>query len=205
MVERVGLYGGSFDPIHNGHLIVARAIAERLDLMRVVFLPSANPPHKSGEVLAEAGHRAEMVKLAIKGEPIFDYSDYDLTRSGPSYTIDTVNHFLGQLGPDVLLHWIIGADSLADLATWREVATLVDKCKIVTAARPGWQEAECDRLGSMLTEAQIQSLQAGVLGTPEIEISSTDIRRRISEGRSVRFLVPDAVRTHIRDHQLYRT
>ncbi len=205
MVERVGLYGGSFDPIHLGHLIVARAIADRLDLTRVIFLPSANPPHKSGEVLAEANHRAEMVKLAIKDEPVFEYSDFDLTRTGPSYTIDTVNHFLEHFGSDILLHWIIGADSLSDLAAWRQVATLVDLCRIVTAARPGWREAAWDRLRSALTDAQIQSLEAGVLDTPVIEISSTDIRRRVAEGRSIRFLVPDAVRAYIEKHNLYRT
>ncbi len=103
MAERVALYGGSFNPIHHGHLIVVRAIAERLALHRVIFLPSAAPPHKLGEPLADPMHRAAMVRLAIKHEPLFDFSDYDLTRDGPSYTIETVNHFRGMGGFDVEL------------------------------------------------------------------------------------------------------
>ena len=205
MGERVGLYGGSFDPIHHGHLIVARAIAERLGLDRVIFLPSANPPHKLCEALAGAQHRANMVDLAIRDEPLFGFSDCDLTRNGPSFTIDTVNHFRQQLGPDVVLHWIIGADSLPDLPTWHQAAMLVDACKIVTAARSGRGEIDWDQLDSTLTDAQIRRLQAGVLDTPVIAISSTDIRQRVGQGRSVRFLVPDTVRAYIEKHGLYRT
>jgi len=205
MVERIGLYGGSFDPIHHGHLIVARAIAERLGLNRVIFLPSANPPHKLGEALADAQHRTKMVDLAIRDEPIFCFSDYDLTRNGPSFTIETVTHFREQLDSDAVLHWIIGADSLPDLTTWHKAAMLVDACKIVTAARSGWREVDWDRLNSTLTDVQIQRLQTGVLETPVVEISSTDIRQRVAQGQSIRFLVPDTVRAYIEKHGLYRT
>ncbi|MGD2108642.1 MAG: nicotinate-nucleotide adenylyltransferase [Phycisphaerae bacterium] len=205
MVERIGLYGGTFDPIHHGHLIVARAIAERLGLDRIIFLPSATPPHKSTDALTDAPHRAEMVRLAIRNEPLFSYSDYDLTRSGPSYTIDTVNHFLQQLGQNAVVHWIIGADSLMELATWRDVATLVDTCRIVTAARPGSDDLDWQRLAPVLTEAQTRGLQSGVLDTPRIDISATGIRERVAEGRSIRFLVPDTVRAYIEKHRLYRT
>ncbi|MGB2985025.1 MAG: nicotinate-nucleotide adenylyltransferase [Phycisphaerae bacterium] len=199
----IGLYGGSFDPIHCGHLIVARAIAERLDLGRVIFLPTARPPHKAGGRLADPAHRAEMVKLAIADEPVFEFSDYDLTREGPSYTIDTVNHFRKLLGRDVDLHWIIGADSLAELTQWHRAAALVDACRVITAVRGGWEQIAWDELRTTLSEAQIAKLRAGLLDTPLIEISSTDIRERIRRSRSVRYLVPGSILTHIKKHGLY--
>ena len=107
MSRRVALFGGSFDPIHHGHLIVARVMVERLDLDEIIFLPSACPPHKPEGVLADPAHRAEMVKLAIEGEPSFELSDFDLARAGPSYTIETVEHFRRTLGDETALHWII--------------------------------------------------------------------------------------------------
>ncbi len=201
---RIGLYGGSFDPIHNGHLIVARAIVEKLCLERVIFLPSARPPHKPDERLADPTHRAEMVKLAIADEPGFDFSDYDLTREGPSYTIDTVRFFRGRFGSGANLFWIIGADSLAELTSWRCAGELVDACQIVTAVRAGSEEPSWDELGSALSDAQVETLRAGVLETPVIEISSTDIRERIQSHRSIRYLVPDAVRAYMEGHGLYR-
>ncbi len=204
MPRRIGLYGGSFNPIHNGHLIVARAIVERLGLERVIFLPSAAPPHKPEEGLLDPAHRAEMVKLAIEDEPSFEFSDFDLTRSGPSYTIDTVIHFRELLGRDADLHWIIGADSLPEIVTWYHASALVDACHVITAARAGWEQIDWNEFRKPLSESQIASLRAGVLDTPVIEIASTDIRRRIREGRSTRYLVPDKVRSYIEVHGLYR-
>ncbi len=203
MADQIGLYGGTFNPIHNGHLIVARAIAEQLGLHRLIFLPSASPPHKPNERLLDPEHRAEMIRLAIADEPRFESSDFDLTRSGPSYTFSTVTHFRKVLGPEAELHWIIGADSLAELTIWYRVSALVDACRIVTAARAGWEEIDWDELGDLLDEAQIGRLKAGVLDTPVIEVSSTDIRDRIHQGLSIRFLVPDCVAVYIEKHALY--
>jgi len=204
MAQRVGLYGGSFNPIHNGHLIVARAVAERLELDRVILLPSARPPHKGDRKLLDAGHRAAMVEMAIEDETLFEFSDFDLTRAGPSYTIDTVAHFGKLLGPQVELHWIIGADSLAELTTWYRVSDLVDACRIVTAARPGWDAIDWTSLRAVLSDTQVAALQSGVLQTPRIDISSTDIRRRVREGRSIRYLVPDAVLLYIERNVPYQ-
>ncbi len=204
MATRIGLFGGSFNPIHNGHLIVARAVAERLRLERVILLPSARPPHKGDRKLLDGVHRAAMVKLAIIEEPLFEFSDFDLTRDGPSYTIETVMHFRQSLGPQAELHWIIGADSLSELTAWHRVRDLVDACGIVTAARPGWEAIDWAPLRAILSDAQVAALQAGVLPTPRVDISSTDIRRRVREGRSIRYLVPDPVRSYIETHALYR-
>lgn len=204
MAQRIGLYGGSFNPIHNGHLIVARAVAEHLQLDRVFLLPSARPPHKGDRKLLDAPHRAAMVKLAIEDESLFEFSDFDLTRDGPSYTIDTVTHFGKLLGPHMELHWLIGADSLAELTTWHRISDLVDACRIVTAARSGWDTIDWAPLRTVLSDAQIAALQTGVLQTPRIDISSTDIRRRVREGRSIRYLVPGAVQEYIETRALYR-
>lgn len=204
MASRIGLYGGSFDPIHNGHLIIARAIAERLELQRLMFLPSAQPPHKRGELLAEPNHRAEMVKLAISDEPVFEFSDYDLTRVGPSYTIDTVEHFLRQFGPAAELYWIVGADSLAELTSWHRAGELIEACRIATAARAGWDRSAWEPLRAKLNEDQVAKLRGGFLETPVIDISSTEVRERVCSGRSIRFLVPDRTLDYIERYGLYR-
>jgi nicotinate-nucleotide adenylyltransferase len=226
---RVALFGGSFDPIHFGHLIVARSVAEPLELDRVVFLPSAHPPHKGAGDLALSEHRAAMVKLAIAGEPLFEFSDFDLTRPGPTYTIETVEHFMRQGGSkaprddgqspngerwrggtphggdaDFFLGWIIGADSLMELPTWRRPGALVDTCRIITATRPGYDAIDWHKLAEVFSPAQIKRLRQGVVETPRIDISSTDLRRRIREGRSIRFLVPEPVREYIERARLYQ-
>jgi nicotinate-nucleotide adenylyltransferase len=204
-MSRVCLYGGSFNPIHCGHLIVARAVAEHLALQRVVLLPSLQPPHKGDRQLAGAAHRAEMVRLAISGEPLFELSDFDLARPGPSYTIETVQHFRAALGAGTELFWLIGGDSLNDLITWHRAGELVDACRIVTAHRPGWDAVNWQALRSVLTDAQVDRLQNDVVPAPRIEISSTEIRRRIGEGRSIRYLVPDPVLEYIHRTGVYQS
>ncbi len=200
----IGLFGGSFNPVHNGHLIVARAVAERLGLTRVVLIPSAHPPHKqSRNDLASAADRLEMVRLAIAGESCLDVSDIELRREGPSYTILTVQEYRTSVGPDVPLHWIIGGDTLPELHTWYRVRELIDLCRIVTAVRPGFETPDLSVLEPTLTSEQVQRLREGVLPTPRIDISATDIRRRIRDGRSIRYLVPDAVREFIEHGKLY--
>jgi nicotinate-nucleotide adenylyltransferase len=204
MAERVGLYGGSFNPIHHGHLIIARRVAEKLNLARVIFLPSATPPHKEGESLIEPCHRAEMVRLAIAGEPLFDFSDYDLNRTGPSYTLETIAHFKQTLPAETELFWIIGADWLMTLDTWYKAVELVDACTIVTAARPGWERPDLSALSTKLNDAQIAKLREYILDTPRIDISATDLRARVAAGQSIRYLVPESVRTYIEMFRLYR-
>ena len=203
MAERVALFGGSFNPIHFGHLILARSVAEQLTLDRVIFLPTANPPHKDASTLVEGSHRAEMVRLAIEGEPGFVLDDFDLRRSGRTYTIDTVAHFRGRLGSDAEVYWIIGADSLADLIHWHQVSALVDSCHMVVASRPGWDQLNFEVLRVCLSDAQITRLRSDRLDTPRIDISATQIRRRTREGRSIRYLTPEPVRTYVENNHLY--
>jgi len=205
MDQRVGLYGGSFDPIHHGHLIVARSVVEQLELDRVYLLPSSQPPHKKSTALAGAADRAAMVKLAVGGEPLFACSDFDLTREGPSYTIDTIAHFREKLGPQAELFWLIGGDWLGDLPTWHRAEELVDACTIVTAVRPGWSGFDRKSLMERWGDARAAKLEAGILQTPLIDISSTDIRRRVQAGRSIRYLVPETVAQYIEAQGLYAT
>jgi nicotinate-nucleotide adenylyltransferase len=199
----IALFGGTFDPIHHGHLIVARAVLEQLDFESVVFIPAQNPPHKIGLELSDASHRLEMARLAVEGERYFDVSDVEIRRAGLSYTVVTVESYRQMVGPDVPLAWIIGADSLPELHSWYRIGELIDSCRVVTAARPGYDVPDLAPLRRTLSPEQIDRLCRDVLATPAIDISATDIRRRVREGLSVRYLVPEPVRAYIHQQGLY--
>ncbi len=204
----IALFGGTFDPIHCGHLIVARCVLERLSLDKVTFIPSANPPHKGRADLSDVAHRLAMVERAIDAEPGFACDDCETKRTGPSYTFETVMHFRERLGPHAGLHWIIGADSLAELESWHRADELVDACNIVTVNRSGTSagdlQPDLSTFGRVLDEGHVAKLKRGILQTPHIDISATDIRRRVAAAQSIRYLVPEPVRQYIEDHQLYR-
>lgn len=203
MASRVALYGGSFNPVHLGHLIISRSIAEALDVGEVVLLPSHAPPHKLAQGLAKTEHRMEMVRLAVAGDPLFRVSDHDATCEGPSYTVKTIEHFRSQLPDQTEIVWIVGADSLLELHTWYEVAMLVDSCRIVTANRPGSPLASLKELTQMIGEEKTRRLLDDVIDTPHIDISSTQIRNRVKENRPIRYFVPPNVEEYIRQHGLY--
>lgn len=198
------LYGGSFNPIHNGHLIIARAATEQLGVERTILIPSAAPPHKANSDLASPEDRLEMVRLAIAGEPGFEVSDIELHRQGPSYTILTIEAYRRELGSDVQLYWLIGGDTLPELGTWYRVGELVDLCRIVTASRPGFEAPDLSPLLTVLTPAQIERLRGGMIKTPLVDISATQVRQRVREGPSLSGLVPDRVAEYVLRHGLYR-
>ena len=135
--QAILLFGGTFDPIHHGHLIVARQVAERLGVKKVVLIPSARPPHKHSSVVANAEHRLRMVQLAVEADALFDVCDCELRRAGVSYTLDTVRHLRDLHGPAIRLYWLIGADTIRELPNWHKLADLLNECTIVTASRPG--------------------------------------------------------------------
>ncbi len=203
MGAKIGLYGGSFDPIHFGHLISARSIAEHLHLDRMILLISPRPPHKTGIRQTDAQHRLEMARLAVENEPLLEVSDAELKRDGPSYSIDTIEAFQRDLGPDATLYWVIGADSLPELPTWRRVYDLVRAARIVTATRPGFVPPSVDFLAEAVGADAAQALLDQCCPTPAIDISSTDIRNRVAQGLSIRFLVPEKVSSYIQRHGLY--
>ncbi len=203
----IGLYGGSFNPIHFGHLISARSVAEQLGLSKIVLIPSASPPHKRAEDLAPAADRLEMARLAVAGDPLFEVDDLELRRTGPSYTFDTVTEYRARVGPNTRLCWLIGADSLPELATWSRIARLVEAVEIVTAARPGWRRSddELKALRAAIGDNAVGKLLRSCLVTPEIGISASEIRDRIRSGKSVRYLLPRAVAEYISGRRLYQT
>ncbi len=227
MAEQIVLFGGTFDPIHNGHLIVARAIAEHFGFPKVTFVPAGAPPHKTagnhraGNVtmpahrppVASAEHRLEMVRLAIAGEERLAVSDVELRRNAPSFTFDTLSQIRQESGPAAQLFWIVGADMLADLPAWHRATEVVKMATIVTAGRTGhdFGQTQYNLLGGKLTEAlrnafgqeQLDKLTAWIAPTPLVDISSTQIRFRLRQKLSVRFLVPEAVVEYVRCHSLY--
>ncbi len=199
------LFGGTFDPIHHGHLIVSRWAAEQLEVARVVLIPSAVPPHKVGNKITAARDRLQMAQRAVEDDELFDVSDCELQREGPSFTLDTVRHFRRLYPEDIKIYWLIGADSIAELAGWHEIKQLVEECTIVTAARPGFETGNLSALDAVLEENQVSRIRQHILDIPQIDISSTDIRDRVRQGQSIRYLVPAPVAEYIHKHRLYQS
>lgn len=196
----IGLIGGTFDPIHLGHLIIAEEVRTRLGLDRMIFVPAGLPPHKLGQSITQARHRFEMVRLAIADNPHFALSRIDMDRFGPSYTVDTVRLFLDGWGAHTELYFLMGSDSLIELPTWRQPDRLMRLCRIVAVGRPGYR-VELSELDRLLPGA---ANLIRILDTPTLDVSSTDIRQRVREGRSIRYLVPVTVERYIEEQGLYR-
>ena len=187
----IGIFGGSFDPVHHGHLIVARAVAERLGLEGVRFVPAREQPFKAGRHAASPQARAAMLELAVAGEAGLAVDRIELDRPGPSFTVDTLRALRSrEPGRDFAL--CVGADAARDLADWREAAALPGLATLVVFARPGAPVPGRLPTGTQVVEA------------PQLDISATDVRARVREGRSIRFLVPEPVAAYIAAHRLYR-
>ncbi len=201
--QRIGLLGGTFDPIHFGHLLLAVHSYEELELDRVIFIPSRLPPHKS-EPVAEAADRLEMVRLAVADDERFLVCDCELGRAEPSYTIETVRQLQSSLGSDAHLFWLIGSDMVGDLPSWHKIGELVELIEIIVVGRAGQAEPDYPALEPTLTAEQIRRLRAQGIKLPLIDISSTAIRERIGAGQSVHYLLPRVVEEYITQHKLYR-
>ena len=195
---RIGVLGGTFDPVHNGHLHVANALREALDLERILWVPAGQPPHKTGQIVSSDRDRLAMLDLALSGSAADQINTIDIERSGPSYTADTLEILTACLAP-ARLFFLMGEDSLRDLPTWHDPERLLRAAELAVAARPG---VDAD-LASIAR--QIPSVQSRVhlVPTKEIAISSSEIRRRVGEHQSIHGLVPPPVEAYIRDHGLY--
>ena len=189
MLKKIGILGGTFNPVHRGHIRLAKDACLRFDLDRVLFIPCARPPHKRPDGLAPAKHRLAMLKAVIGGESRFAVSDIEIRRGGPSYSIDTLTR-LKRDDPDARFFFIIGGDSVSELKSWRRIGELQALCTFVAAVRPGYRVRGSGR---------VKMFQ----GRP-VDVSSSDIRRRIGEGKSIRRLVPAAVERYIVQHGLYQ-
>lgn len=217
---RVGLLGGTFNPIHLGHLEIARQTREALDLDRILFVPTGDPPHKSDKNLAPAKDRYEMVRLAIDSDPHLGLSDVEVRRPGKSYSIDTVRLLQQEYGPQAQLWFVIGLDAFLDIGSWREPAALLQLCSFAVISRPGTSFQSLSTL-ALLPPVPAQSLadlDAGriakldiplgsrrlvCLRLPPCEISASDIRAKIRQGLSVANLLPPPVESYIIRHHLY--
>ena len=190
-------FGGSFNPVHHAHLLCARTVAEARRFERIVLIPSALPPHKlQATELASPRDRLEMCRLAVAGDSFFEVSDIELSRSGPSYTVDTALELRRQGWGHVA--WLIGADMVPILPKWHRPMDLLREVELVVMARPGWT-MDWDALPE-----PFRSLREHVVEAPLMDISATMIRRRVAAGRSIRYLTPDAVCDYIDQHGLYR-
>jgi nicotinate-nucleotide adenylyltransferase len=200
----VGIFGGTFDPIHVAHLAVAEEAAEAIGLERVVFVPAGEPPHKPGIVVTPATHRLAMVELAIAGNDRFAVDRLELERDGPSYTVDTLESLRGRriaAGQDPDLSLILSAEAFLELMTWREPRRVVELARPIVAPRDGYPAAGPDFLASHMPDL---ADRARFLDGPHLRLSASELRRRATDGRSLRYLVPDAVAAYIGDHGLYR-
>jgi nicotinate-nucleotide adenylyltransferase len=198
MDEAVGIMGGTFDPVHFGHLVAAEEARLRFGLARVVFVPNGRPPHKKDYRVTAAERRYEMAFLATAGNPGFETSRIELDREGPSYAVDTVAAFRRRFGARARLYFITGADAMLEYTTWREPQQLAGMCEFIAAMRPGYDARHlADALGEDLME------RCRVLRIPGVDISSTELRRRAASGESLRYFTPPAVAQYIKQHRLY--
>jgi nicotinate-nucleotide adenylyltransferase len=201
-VERhIGLLGGTFDPIHNVHLRLAEDAREQLGLNRVLFIPAPNPWRKAGRAITPVAHRVAMVERAIAGNDAFALSTLEIDRPGPTYTADTLASLHQQLGAGTVLHFILGADALEDLPHWHEPERIVALARLAVAARPGVRLPAADQLEARLPG--VTTVLERVEMQP-LQISSTDLRLLAASGRSLRYLLPDAVAAYVEEHGLYR-
>ncbi len=215
-MQRWGLMGGTFDPIHLAHLRCAQEILESYGLDRIVFIPSAAPPLKQGPGITPYEHRERMVRFAIDGNPAFAFSDVENRREGRSFTVDTIGYFRETFGKDLEIHFIMGQDSFDDIQRWKSWRRLLTLCHFIVMTRPGWRRGNLrralppDYAARFAYDRKARAFRGpsgnriSFTSVTTLDIEATDIRRRVRSGLSIRYLVPDAVREYIERHNLYK-
>jgi len=198
----MGVMGGTFDPVHNGHLAVAEEARSQLDLAVILFVPAGQPWLKMDSPVSPAEYRVHMVRLAIAGKPHLKLSTMEIERPGPTYAVDTMAELQTQLGAENGLFFILGWDNLAEFPQWKEPSRLITMCHMVAVPRPGYSPPDLKAL-----EARIPGLSQRVIlmDKPEIDISASEIRDRAAQGLSISHLVPEPVASYIKQHKLYVT
>ena len=194
MKRRIGFLGGTFDPIHLGHLILAQELLERFQLERVLFIPTATPPHKNDISVSPANHRFEMTRMAVEDNLLFEISDIELKREGKSYTIDTVRE-LKKTYADSDLYLLAGSDVLSEFDTWKDPERIFEQVKVALGIRPGYDKIDLNN--KFFSKSIISEING-------LHVSSTQIRHRVKEGRSIKYLVPLKVEEYIKARGLYR-
>ncbi len=201
VAQRIGVLGGTFDPVHAGHLSIAERAMTEAALDRVLFIPTGNPQLKRQEPTADAQHRVEMVKLAVAGNSKFEVCETEASRPGPTYTVDTLEELLRKLGPSPGLFFILGLDVLARFGEWKDPERILELCRLVVVTRPGysgfdWPEFYANHPGA---EHQVE-----LVSSSTVDISGTELRQRIASDLPLGGLLPEAVEDYIRTHGLYR-
>ncbi len=211
-----GLMGGTYDPIHIGHLRCAEEVQEVFDLNRIVLTPASRPPHKLDGEITSFHHREQMVKLAIEGNPSFSYSDVEKQRGGVSYAVETIEYFLEKYLRNIELYFILGQDAFHAIQTWKDWRNLLLLCNFVVMTRPGYENRGLVSIvpDDFARQFHYDEAIEGYRGPTGhiiffrpvtfLDISSSDIRKRVSEERSIRYLVPEDVRHYILKHSLYK-
>lgn len=200
-VRKIGIFGGTLNPVHHGHLIMAENARERFGLDKVLFIPTGIPPHKNDVEVTSALHRFNMVKCALSGNPDFEASRLEIDRTGYSYTVDTLMSLKGVHGKNAMFYFIIGADVIPELVTWKNFSKVFEMCSFIAVLRPGYQ---CESFMAQVTELRERySASISTVDVPMIDISSTNIRERIKSGASIKYLVPQCVEKYIYDNGLY--
>ncbi len=197
---KVGVLGGTFDPIHKGHLFVAEEVKVRLGLTEILFVPAGQPWLRTSNPISPAEHRLQMVRLAIADKPYFKLSTVEIERAGPTYTVDTISELRGQLGVEVELFFILGWGSLAEFPRWREPSRLIKMCRLVVVPRPGYPQPDLDSLDAVIPGLSRSTI---LLDVPRVDISASVIRQRVAQGLPIHHLVPGTVEKYIKQHKLY--
>ena len=199
-VVKVGVMGGTFDPVHNGHLAIAGEARVKLDLDEVIFIPAGQPWLKSNMIISPAADRLEMVRLAIAPYPYFKVSDIEVEREGPSYAVDTMAQLKNKLGKNSQLFFLMGWDCLEQLPKWYKIKRLIELCELVALPRPGYSLPDLPSLDEKIPGISSKII---MLDSPRIDISATGIRERVADGLPFSSLVPAAVERYIQDKRLY--
>lgn len=199
-MHRIGVIGGTFDPIHYGHLAAAEEARVRTNLERVLFVVAGLPPHKLDEEVTPVEHRLAMVSLAIASNPLFEISRVDVDRPGPSYTVDTISILRERWGQETEIHFIMGLDSLVELPTWHQPQRLIQLCRLVVVRRPRFE------IDMAELEASVPGISSRmeIIDMPEVDISASELQQRVREDLPIKYQVPEEVERYIEEHELYR-
>ncbi len=203
--KKIVLFGGTFDPIHLGHTRVAAYTAEHIGAEKIVFIPAKRSPLKNFFPEANDSDRLEMISLAITDNKTFELSDYELKKAEPSYTLHTIRHFKADYGKDTTIYWLVGADSIDELPLWYGMPELIDECNLLVMYRAGYSPPNFEKFTTIWGQKRTEKLQRNIIKTPLIDISSTEIRKRISTGRDATEMLHPKVADYILKHGLYKS
>jgi len=205
VARKIVLFGGTFDPIHLGHTAVASEAAKSIGTEKLIFIPAKRSPLKGFLPRVNDRDRLQMIALAIAGEESFEVSDFELKKPAPSYTLKTVEAFQSEFGQDASIYWLIGADAVDDLVYWHRITDLIDACNLVTMYRAGCEPPDFTRFQAVWGRQRVEKLQQNIVKTPLVDISSTEIRKRLAQGRNASKMLHKTVLSYIQQNSLYQS